>query len=119
MQHLPTLEVMTRAVRSEVCTQCSQREPAQGDWPHLDRPRPCEPECTIFINLPKIRLIAHRVHSQSLTPYEDAMREMICQTCHNHHTAGDYCAPRTTRQCPLSRYAGRVVDALERIEQAR
>lgn len=118
MQHLPTLEVMKRSVRAAVCPRCTQREPA-GEWPHLEQPRPCEPTCTIFQNLPRLRLIVHRIHSDSMAPYEEAMREMICQSCHNNATAGDYCAPRTTRDCPLSRYADLVVDALERIEQVR
>lgn len=118
MQHLPTLEVMKRAVRAEVCPQCSQREP-EGEWPHLDKPRPCEAGCTIFLNLPRLRLIVHRQHSASMTPYEEAMRELICQSCQSHHTAGDYCAPRSTRSCPLSRYADLVVDVLERVDSAR
>ncbi len=118
MQHLPTLEVMKRGLRAEVCPQCSQREPAGGDWP-FDEPRPCEPGCTIFLNLPRLRLIVHRIHSESLAPYEDAMRELICQSCQSHHTAGDFCAPRATRQCPLSRYASLVVDALEKVETSR
>lgn len=118
MQHLPTLEVMKRSVRAEVCAQCSQREPAEGDWP-LGQARPCQDGCAIFVNLPRLRLIVHRIHSASMKPYEDAMRELICQTCQNNATAGDYCAPRTTRRCVLSRYANLVVDALERIEQVR
>lgn len=117
MQRLVTLDVMTRALRAEVCPQCSQRQPL-GPWP-LNQPRPCEKDCTIFINLPKLRIIAEQVRSPGLGPYEYAIQELICQACHSSPTAGDYCADRTTRDCPLSRYSDLVVDVLERVEKAR
>jgi len=117
MQHLLPLEVTKRALRSEVCPQCIQRQP-DGPWP-LDQPRPCEGECTIFINLPQLLLVAREVKSPSIGPYEHAIQQLICQTCHSNPTAGDYCAGRTLRECPLSRYGGLVVDVLERLAQAR
>lgn len=110
---------MKRAVRAEVCPQCTQREPADGDWPHLDKPRPCEPGCTIFLNLPRMRDIVVHTEGRSITPYQDAMRELICQSCQSNATAGDFCAARSTQNCPLSRYSELLVDVLERVEKTR
>lgn len=117
MQHLPTLEVMARAIRAEVCPQCSQREP-HGLWP-LDQPRPCEAQCTIFINLPTLRNVAEQIDSPFLLPYERAMEQLICQSCTASPTAGDFCTEKSMRHCPLSRYAGLVVDVLERVDRAQ
>jgi hypothetical protein len=44
---------------------------------------------------------------------------MICNTTYTlSMTAGDYCAERTTANCPLARYASEVVDTLERKARA-
>ena len=119
MQHLPAHTVMQRTLRREICTQCHQR-PSHSESLGPDVPRSCEPQCTIFIHLPKLHEIAERTHKPTLAPYEHAMRELICNTtCEQSPTAGDYCAERTTENCPLARYAGLVIDVLERVEKSR
>ena len=118
MQHLPILTVVQRALRQRICASCYWR-PADSEALGPKVARPCQPDCTIFIHLPKLLEIADRIHEPMLAPYEHAMRELICNTtCEQSPTSGDYCAERTTVNCPLSRYATDVIDVLERVARA-
>lgn len=112
------LAIAQKSLRSTVCPTCHRRQPENEQWPDVTQPRPCEPSCTIFINLPKLMRIAHNVESPDLGAYEAAINELVCQNCKSSPTAGDYCADGQIRSCPLSRYSGDVVDVLEKAEQA-
>ena len=116
MQHLPSLVVMQRAIRHNVCTQCFLR-PSGSEKLGSDQPRACEPDCQIFVNLPRLREIAGSVDSPTLGAYEHAIKEVVCQRCQADETSGDFCAERTTRDCPLARYMGDVVSTLGKIPQ--
>lgn len=118
MQRLPELELAQRAIRSRVCTQCFKR-PAGSETLGPDRPRVCESECSIFVNLPTVQQIAETIDDPIMGPYEVAMRDMVCQECAASPTSGDYCEERRTVQCPLARYAPMVIETLERLVSAR
>ncbi len=118
MQRLPEMELAQRAIRTRVCTQCFKR-PVGSERLSADRPRVCEGECTIFLNLPKLQQIAESIHDATMGPYESAMRDMVCQECAASPTSGDYCEERRTVQCPLARYAPVVIETLERLVAAR
>ena len=119
MQHLPTLNVIQRALRQSICTRCFRR-PEASERLTPEVPRSCEPECTIFVHLPKLQELAGEIHDPMLAPYEHAMRELICQTsCELSSTPGDYCPERTTMNCPLSHYAADVVEVIERVSEAK
>lgn len=112
MQHLPWREVAGRAVRGAVCVECHNRPPGSESLGN-DKPRTCENDCSIFLNLDTLIQIAGRYSDPTMRPYERAVRELICQSCEQSPTAGDFCAERTRLTCPLNRYAHLVVDALE------
>lgn len=114
MRHKPALEVMQRAIRAQICTQCSQRPKGSEALPPTVS-RSCEPECSIFVHLPEVKRIAEKLHESSMAPYERAVQELVCQTCNVSPTAGDFCDGRTSRNCPLSRYLNRVVETLEAV----
>jgi len=114
--HTP-LDVARRAIRKEICTICSDR-PACSEGQGPECVRPCEGGCSIFVNLPVLLRIVHRVHTPTLGGYERAMRELICQRCELSPTAGDYCGRRSDESCQLARYEGQVVDVLERVDRA-
>lgn len=116
MQNVPTLQLMQRALRTNICRQCSQR-PQGSESLDADTPRACEPDCTVFVHLPRLREIVSRIPADDVTlsRYERAVNELICQVCESSPTAGDYCGDRATRNCPLSRYLNRVVETLERV----
>ncbi len=114
MQHLPTLEVAQRAIRQSVCTKCTDR-PSGSEKLGPDEPRSCQGACTVFINLPKLMDVAKKVTATTLGPYENAVRTVVCEKCESSPTSGDFCAERTTRDCPLSRYMNVVVETLERL----
>jgi|GEM_PF-2177895 len=116
MQHLPQLEVMQRMIRSTVCTQCTDRPAGSDHWAPT-RERPCQAQCTIFINLPEIRRIVQNTAADTLGPYEKAIGELVCQECDSSPSAGDFCGDRSVRRCPLSRHMNLVIDALERTPQ--
>lgn len=118
MQHLTSIEIARRAVRSAVCPICPDR-PAGSETADATTARVCEPECTIFLNLPKLIDLAGRYDEDvTLTRYERAMREVVCQQCATSPTAGDFCSDRTVAACPLSRHAGDVITSLERVRHA-
>ena len=114
MQHAKILEVMRRALRSEICTQCSQRPPGSESF-EATVARTCEPLCPIFKNLPRLQSIARRVDGPAMAPYELAVLNRVCQNCDRSLTAGDYCHENLTRDCPLSRYMAQVITVIERV----
>lgn len=118
MQHVPTLDLMQRALRTNICRQCWQR-PTGSETLGADQPRTCEGECTIFRNLPRLRQIALTIDDPTLNRYEQATQELICQVCDASATAGDYCDQRSTRNCPLSRYLNLVIETLSKIPEHR
>jgi hypothetical protein len=111
MRKLPLTQVLRRGIRATVCVQCYQR-PVGSEALSPDTPRDCEPDCPIFDNLARLKVIADR---DDLGPFETTIRNRICQKCEQSPTAGDYCAEGLTRSCPLSRYAGLVLEVLGRI----
>jgi hypothetical protein len=116
MQHLAKIEIQQRAIRANVCVQCSDRPTGSEAWPS-NTIRSCETLCPIFVHLHKLDAIAQRVKAPTLDPYELEIREDVCQHCELSETAGDYCSARTTGQCQLSRYLPLVIDTLERVDQ--
>ena len=114
MQNKPTLEVMQRAMRAEICPNCHLRPPG-SETLRPYQPRSCEPQCTIFGNLPMLKQIVDQYGDRAIGPYQRAMNELICMECDANPTSGDYCSDRTTQYCPLARYAGSVVSVLERV----
>ena len=112
MQHLTPLDVAQRALRARICRECFKRLPG-SETLGPNEARSCEPECTVFLHLPRILEIAAEVRDPTLGPYDHAVRELICQVCNASPTSGDYCSERSTVNCPLARYLGEVVDTLE------
>ena len=117
MQHLPTIELMRRAVRYAICTRCAKRPHGLAPGPAVARP--CEPECTIFANLPKLARIAHDDAGDWRAPIEKQMRELICVNCHACPSAGRDCEKSINRECPLSVYALDVIGIIEPILEMR
>lgn len=116
MQQLSALDVARRALRARICPTCSDRPPdSEQLGPAVARS--CESRCTIFMHLPLLCEIASRVAGDTMAPYERAAREIICQTCDATPSGGDYCADRSSRKCPLSRYMGEVVETLEALQK--
>jgi len=114
MYHRSPLGNVRLTVRARICPNCSHR-PAGSEALPCSEARSCEPECTIFAALPRLIEIVHTVHSDGLSPYERATRELVCQSCVSSPTSGDFCSDRSTAHCPLSVYLGDVVDAIERV----
>jgi len=118
MQHLPTLDLLRRTVRSVVCTHCIKRPPGSESFsPAVERR--CEPECTIFANIGKLAKIAYDASADPRAPIERQMREMICLNCHAHPQAGPDCIRRLERECPLSVYLLDVIEPMERVLNSR
>ena len=117
MRRLPSLDVMARGLRQNICTQCRFRPPGSEQL-GPDEPRSCEPECPIFFNLATLQQIESTVHANTTQPYERAARELICQHCERNPDTGDFCVDRTQQRCPLTMYFAEVIDTLERVEAA-
>lgn len=57
LRHMPTLEVLQRDVRKDVCSHCPLRTPnSAGLGPEVVRS--CELDCPVFIHLPALERVA-------------------------------------------------------------
>ena len=92
MQHLSSLELMNRAVRSQVCPHCHHR-PKGSESMTPAEPRSCEPTCAIFLNLPKLEAIAAK-HPNEPGEYEKAIKTWVCADCKLTSSSGEYCGAR-------------------------
>jgi len=116
MQHLKNMELFERAIRLEVCTKCYQRPPGSETLSPA-KPRECQGKCSIFRNLPRLAGIALRNDSNELSVYENGVRGLICKVCTLVPSAGEYCGDKLDRTCPLSRYLGDVVVAIQSVAE--
>jgi hypothetical protein len=112
------MDLLKRSVRSVICPHCIKR-PQQSETFGPNVPRQCEPECTIFANLPKLAKIAHDAAGMQCPPIEHQMLEQICLNCHADPLAGPECMRRLERECPLSVYLLEVMEPLERVLESR
>jgi hypothetical protein len=106
------IENAKRSVRLKVCQTCYQR-PLNSGLFGPEVPRLCETQCTIFTNLETL-LAAGYVTRLSI---DDHLQESTCQTCHSCTSAGDFCADRLTRFCPLSRYGAQVMAIVQTLRE--
>jgi hypothetical protein len=114
MLGLSTNEIMRRAVRSSVCPICRYRPPgSEALGPAF--PRICESRCTLFENLEPLADIALDQHGNTRADYETEIVNNICLRCQAAPTAGDYCAERLARTCPLAIHALRALEVIEPI----
>src|SRR5689334_3958007 len=113
MQHVAKIEVIDRGVRETVCIQCVHR-PAGSETLPPNVARACEPDCTIFKNLPELIRVAVKMDRKA-GAYEGGIKDFVCQSCDASPTAGDYCTDGMARSCPLSLYGGEVVALIERL----
>ena len=118
MQRVATIELLRRAVRFVACSRCHKpRHEGRSVAPHVARP--CEGECTIFGNLPKLAKIAHDNAGDRCAPIERQMQEQICLNCHARASVDNDCKRRATRDCPLSVYLLDVIEPIERVLATR
>ena len=112
MQNLqpPSISLAEIAIRARICPKCYQRPVGSEELDALQA-RSCQQNCTIFQNLPKLTA-ALDVDTSRLDP-DHVMLKFVCPTCHASTSAGEFCADRLARTCPLSRYAGEVLEILE------
>jgi hypothetical protein len=107
------MELVRRAVRAKICTRCYQCPRDQmALTPEVARS--CEPECTLFHNLPAL----HAAVAKDLMVLADADRAvetLVCERCKARPTSGEFCAEFSSRTCPLSRYGRDVIDVLVRM----
>ena len=115
MQHLPIDTVARRVTRQVACMTCYQRPPGSESL-GPDVARACEGTCPLFFHLPTLVRLAVEVGD---TPgdWEATVKQSVCQGCGLRPTSGEYCADYESRACPMSRYAGDVLAALEVAER--
>ena len=113
MQRHSTTDVLKRAIRAKVCTQCYQR-PAGSESLPSDMPRTCEPLCPIFRNVPRIISLATACVDAPAS-YENLLKQLVCAHCTVAPSSGEYCSEYNARTCPLSRYARDVLQLIDQI----
>lgn len=113
MQHLPINEVAHRLAREIACMRCYQR-PAGSEALGPAVARVCQESCPLFIHLPVLIQQAARLDD---TPgsYESVVKTSVCGGCELRPTSGEYCADYEARTCPVSRYSGELLGALQHV----
>ncbi len=115
MQHLSILEMAKRGARGKICPHCYQR-PLHSETLPPEIARSCEPQCTLFIHMPKMATLVAEGATLACAA-DEIVHTIICQTCRASPTAGDFCSDRLARTCPLSRYGAQLIEILERLRQ--
>ena len=60
MRRPASMNLMERDVRQAICRDCPRRPAGSERWgPTV--PRACEPECALFVHLPRLKYVAERV----------------------------------------------------------
>jgi hypothetical protein len=92
-------------IRKQVCTHCVERPPGGP---------PCVPlgkQCGIELHLPELIDAIHGVSSDSIVPYLDSNRHLICETCARHY--------KSDCPCPMDYLAVLLVQAVETVDARR
>ncbi len=92
-------------IRQQVCTRCVERPPGGP---------PCEPlgkQCGVEMHLPALIDAIHGVSSDSIVPYLDRNRQVICARCPRRHASD---CP-----CPMDYLAVLLVQAVETVDARR
>jgi hypothetical protein len=108
MQHVPTIDAARRAFRAVICPVCPQRPPGSEVLPSTIA-RSCEPSCALFEHIGKLKELAEHPRGSRTGDFELQVRNEICHQCCHRQTAGDYCAERLNRTCPLSCFEGQAL----------
>lgn len=117
MRHLPLNEIASRVARQVACARCSDR-PQGSEALGPEVARPCEATCPLFVHLPKLVTLAATV-SDGPDDWERGLKDAVCATCRLRPSAGEFCPDYAARTCPLSRYSGDVIGALQHVVPTR
>jgi hypothetical protein len=112
MQHPALIPVVKYALRKDICPVCIER-PAGSETLGPTEPRSCEGECPIFNYTAKLIGIAVTARGARTAPVEHMVLDHVCDQCDHSETAGEFCADRFTRSCPLSVHYLKVIEAIE------
>jgi hypothetical protein len=74
---------MKLALRAQVCTQCH----AEGEAPNTE-PRPCEPACAYFVQLPRLALFLKRYRCRPPAGYEEDVINLLQKSATKSHLEG-------------------------------
>jgi hypothetical protein len=70
-----------RSIRSNICVNCDKRPAGSDKWA-AEVHRPCELECTVFNNVPKLAQIVELAEGDANVDLAAAIRDGICIDCH-------------------------------------
>ncbi len=98
-----------QAIQTRVCRNCTDLL-ADGTCGLHDR------VCPVERNLREIVQIVHHISSESIQPYLDELRRVVCTNCENEDEAG-HCSLRDDAGCALDRYFVMVIEAIEDVHE--
>lgn len=103
---MPTQEQIWQTLQERVCVKC-----VDGDG--LGNCRIAHNGfCAMKTFLPKILDVVNSVSSNSMLPYEEALRAKVCRDCKHQSPAGS-CLLRDHVDCALDRYFPFIVEVIE------
>lgn len=70
---------MKLGLRARVCSQCRAVPNVADSWPLL-APRPCEPHCALFVQLPRLARLLERHHAKPPAGYEEFVLKLLCDS---------------------------------------
>ena len=112
-------EEYKNAMRSSVCTVCvcfKDDQQNQGRCVHEN-----SGQCSLFAQMGEVVDVISHVHSSSIEPYMDALRERVCAKC-DHQDAQGVCNLRDNHEpmptwCVLDVYFNLIVGAVEEVQE--
>jgi len=106
----PTLDAYEKAVLDRICAVCVDRrdDGTCGLDPKL--------ACAIKEHLPMVLSMLRGVSSDKMGSYIERIRHNVCNICTQGNRDGS-CDVRAHVDCPLDRYLGLVVEAIEDLDR--
>jgi hypothetical protein len=99
----PSLQLVEREVRSEICATCPHRTAGTDDQGPTES-RPCECGCPLFVRLPQLKWLA-----EGVDPMVGSRRNVLT------HYLDQVCGRGGCRTARLREHAGRLIDVLEQV----
>jgi hypothetical protein len=99
-----------RAIHEKICNVCIEQK-ADGSCGLSEGS-----VCPIEAYLPRILKAVHRVESNRMEDYVDALRMDVCAQCTNQEADGQ-CPFRKSADCTLNRYFSLIVDAIDKVDE--
>jgi len=101
MSHVSSDRIVKESLRAHICVGCVDRPEGSDLWgPSVERP--CESNCTIFANLPRLEQIVDNAEGDARVDLVQKIRGTVCLNCHSCKSPGAIGHREELCTCPLN-----------------